>query len=315
MVYRAGQKEPYMLRYIARRLFQLPIMILLVLTFVFASMHLSGDPATLFLTQDSGPEDVIRVRERLGLNDPLPVQYGRFVANGIRGDLGNSLRYNQPAIELLLKRLPATLELAGASIVLSLFRYSGRHYFCAAQRFLARPVIDDRRFVRAGRSGVLDRHHAHRHFLRAVRVASGVGGWLLAAFGPAICNAGGLLRGADRAVYPHILPRRLAAEFYPHRIGQGTAEVFSAVASRGTERRYPGGHNHRLDDPVAHRRRDSDRSGFSWPGIGGFIVTAVYNRDFPIVQAGTFIIALFVGLLNIAIDLIYAALDPRIQLK
>lgn len=305
-----------MLRYIARRLFQLPIMILLVLTFVFASMHLSGDPATLFLTQDSGPEDVIRVRERLGLNDPLPVQYGRFVANGIRGDLGNSLRYNQPAIELLLKRLPATLELAGASIVLSLLLGIPVGIISALRKgsWLDRLLMTG---VLLGQGAPVFWTGIMLIVIFSVRLgwlpASGAGSWqhlvlpsvtLGAFFAARIAR---FTRTSFLDVLPQNFIRTASAKGLPRflvlwrHVGQNAAIPVVTITG--------------LTIPSLIGGAILTEAVFSWPGIGGFIVTAVYNRDFPIVQAGTFIIALFVGLLNIAIDLIYAALDPRIQLK
>src|SRR5438874_12077139 len=101
--------------YVLSRLGQTALVVFLSLTAVFAMVRLSGDPVLLFMPMDIQAKDVNEFRQRLGFNDPLPVQYGRFLAGAVRGDFGESLRYKQDALGLVLERLPATLLLAGAS--------------------------------------------------------------------------------------------------------------------------------------------------------------------------------------------------------
>ena len=105
--------------YLASRLGQTALVIFLALTAVFFLVRLGGDPVLLFLPMDIQAKDVNEFRQRLGFNDPLLVQYGRFIAGAARGDFGESLRYKQDALRLVLERLPATLALAAAAIVLT----------------------------------------------------------------------------------------------------------------------------------------------------------------------------------------------------
>src|SRR5438874_10856664 len=105
--------------YAVSRLAQTVLVLFLSLTAVFAMVRLSGDPVLLFMPMDIQAKDVNEFRQRLGFNDPLPVQYGRFLAGALRGDFGESLRYKQDALGLVLERLPATLLLAGASLLLT----------------------------------------------------------------------------------------------------------------------------------------------------------------------------------------------------
>ena len=105
--------------YIVSRLGQTALVLFLSLTAVFAMSRLSGDPVLLFMPMDIQTKDVNEFRQRLGFNDPLPVQYARFVAGAARGDFGESLRYRQDAMGLVLARLPATLLLAGTSMLLT----------------------------------------------------------------------------------------------------------------------------------------------------------------------------------------------------
>src|SRR5947199_2191879 len=106
--------------YAVSRLAQTALVVFLSLTAVFAMVRLSGDPVLLFMPMDIQAKDVNEFRQRLGFNDPLPVQYARFVGGALRGDFGESLRYRRDAMGLVLERFPATLLLAGASLLLTL---------------------------------------------------------------------------------------------------------------------------------------------------------------------------------------------------
>ncbi len=89
-----------------------------ILSFTF--MHLSGDPVMLMLPPDATSQQIEDFRARMGFNDPIPLQYLRFLSGAIRGDFGTSLRHQQPAMSIVLERLPATIELAVAGMGLAL---------------------------------------------------------------------------------------------------------------------------------------------------------------------------------------------------
>src|SRR5262245_49921893 len=108
-----------MVRRLGQRALHLAIVVLGVYTALFLLLRLTGDPALLYVSEDAGPAQIQRVREQLGLADPLPVQYVRFLGRALQGDFGLSLRYNQPALPLVLGSLPATLELTGAALFLA----------------------------------------------------------------------------------------------------------------------------------------------------------------------------------------------------
>src|SRR5215813_2950935 len=105
--------------YLVSRLAQTALVVFLSLTAVFFLVRLSGDPVLLFLPMDIQAKDVNEFRQRLGFNDPLIVQYGRFVSGALHGDFGESLRYKRDALGLVLERLPATLSLAATALVLT----------------------------------------------------------------------------------------------------------------------------------------------------------------------------------------------------
>src|SRR5437870_3617202 len=106
--------------YVASRLAQTALVVFLSLSAVFAMVRLSGDPVLLFMPMDIQAKDVNEFRQRLGFNDPVPVQYARFVAGAVRGDFGESLRYRRDALGLVLERLPATFLLAATSLLLTM---------------------------------------------------------------------------------------------------------------------------------------------------------------------------------------------------
>ncbi len=110
---------PRVRAYLVSRLAQTALVVFLSLTAVFFLVRLSGDPVLLFLPMDIQAKDINEFRQRLGFNDPLPVQYGRFLSGAVRGDFGESLRYRRDAMTLVLERLPATLELGLAALLLA----------------------------------------------------------------------------------------------------------------------------------------------------------------------------------------------------
>ncbi|MGH3118396.1 MAG: ABC transporter permease, partial [Gaiellales bacterium] len=109
-----------MIRFIALRVARSFLTILGVLTVVFFLARLAGDPVALLLPVQATNEDIARLRAELGLDQPLPVQYVNFLGQAAQGDFGDSIRQQTPALELVLERLPATLELAFAAFFLGI---------------------------------------------------------------------------------------------------------------------------------------------------------------------------------------------------
>ncbi|MCO5174470.1 MAG: ABC transporter permease, partial [Trueperaceae bacterium] len=109
-----------MISYLARRLLTGLLVIVGVTVMVFGLTRLAGDPAALMLPPSASAADIAAMRARLGLDDPLPAQYLRFLAAAVRGDFGKSLRHGEPALPLLIARLPATFELGIAAVGLAL---------------------------------------------------------------------------------------------------------------------------------------------------------------------------------------------------
>src|SRR5207244_6336055 len=109
-----------MLAYLGRRLLQSVFVLLGVSVIVFGLLHLTGDPTRLLLPLEAREEDVRQLRALLGLDDPLWMQYARFLSRAVRGDFGLSFKHQVPALALIFQTLPATLQLTAAGLGLAL---------------------------------------------------------------------------------------------------------------------------------------------------------------------------------------------------
>src|SRR5262245_64571542 len=106
--------------FLIRRLIQSLIVVLVMSLVVFVGIHVVGDPVHILISDDMTQADIDRFVQKLGLDRPLYEQYFHFLANAVRGDLGNSFVFGEPALKLILQRMPATLELAFAAFILAI---------------------------------------------------------------------------------------------------------------------------------------------------------------------------------------------------
>jgi peptide/nickel transport system permease protein len=106
--------------FLTRRLLQSLVVLLGVSFVVFFILFLTGDPALVLLPPEASAEDIRQFRERMGFNDPFLVQYGRFLGGALRGNFGDSIRHGEPAFQLVVERMPATFQLAGAALLIAL---------------------------------------------------------------------------------------------------------------------------------------------------------------------------------------------------
>src|SRR5499426_1191287 len=288
--------------YIVSRLGQTALVLFLSLTAVFAMSRLSGDPVLLFMPMDIQAKDVNEFRQRLGFNDPLPVQYARFVAGAARGDFGESLRYRQDAMGLVLARLPATLLLAGTSMLLT---------------FAVAVPLGVLTAVR--RDGLLDHVGTVSTVLGQATPGFWLGLMLIYVFSVQLrwLPTGGI-GGIEHLVMPSIV----LAAFYSARIARLTR---SAMLDALGEECVIAVHTLRNSAipivTLAGLEAGQVLGGavitetiFAWPGLGRLTVQALLNRDFPVVFAAVFVISLVYTLINLLVDLAYAWLDPRVRL-
>ena len=301
--------------YVLSRLGQTALVVFLSLTAVFAMVRLSGDPVLLFMPMDIQAKDVNEFRQRLGFNDPLPVQYGRFLAGAVRGDFGESLRYKQDALGLVLERLPATLLLAGASLLLTVGIALPLGVLSAVRR-----------------NSVLDHVGTVATVLGQATPGFWLGLMLIFVFS---VKLRWLPTGGTGSLAHLAMPAVVLAAFFAARIARltrsavldalGEDYVLTARAKGLGEGRVVGKHTLRNSAipivTLAGLEAGQLLGGavitetiFAWPGLGRLTVQALLNRDFPVVLAAVFLVSVMYTLINLLVDLLYGWLDPRVRL-
>ena len=301
--------------YVLSRLGQTALVVFLSLTAVFAMVRLSGDPVLLFMPMDIQAKDVNEFRQRLGFNDPLPVQYGRFLAGAVRGDFGESLRYKQDALGLVLERLPATLLLAGASLLLTVGVALPLGVLSAVRR-----------------NSLLDHVGTVATVLGQATPGFWLGLMLIFVFS---VKLRWLPTGGTGSLAHLAMPAVVLAAFFAARIARltrsavldalGEDYVLTARAKGLGEGRVVGKHTLRNSAipivTLAGLEAGQLLGGavitetiFAWPGLGRLTVQALLNRDFPVVLAAVFLVSVMYTLINLLVDLLYGWLDPRVRL-
>ena len=305
------------LSYLLKRILQL-IPTLLVLSFlVFGLVRMiPGDPVSAIAGQDATQEILDEMRQALGLNKPFLVQYGSYLEGLVQGDLGMSLRSRQPVWSEIRQRLPATVELAGAGMLISLFGGIGLgilaalkpgNWTDASTRVVSLFGVSLPTFF-SGLLFVL----VFGYYLRIFPIA-GSGGWkhlVLPAFTISLTSLAFITR-LTRASLIEVLSQDY---------------IRTARAKGASSVRIILGHalQNALIVPITVAGLEFGRlvSGvivvetiFAWPGIGRYLIDAISFRDWPVIQGLILTFAVFFALVNLAVDALYAALDPRIRLN
>jgi peptide/nickel transport system permease protein len=305
-----------MVRFLSTRLVRTLVTVLAVLTFAFVLARLAGDPVRLMLPDQATDEDVAALRSSLGLDQPLLVQYGRFLVDVVQGDLGTSLRQNVPALGLVLERLPATLELAVISFVIGL---------AAAVLLAVLGEVTGSTRLRAAILWLATARQAIPPYLFGILLILVFAVWLGVL--PAMGRAGWqsyVLPVATMATFEVALYLRLINSSFDelrHDDFVRTARAKGVPRSRVVWR-------HMLPNAlvpvvtVAGINLGVLVGGtvvlemvFNWPGLGRLIIQAVTQRDYPVVQAGVVLIAVVFVVINFVVDLLYALIDPRVRLS
>jgi len=310
-----------LLSYAVQKLIVAIPVILAVSVAVFLVMHLTpGDPARLMAGMNATEDDVQRIRDKLGLNDPLYIQYWRFISNAVEGDFGVSYRTNRPVGQELLGRFPNTVELALASLLVAVAIGIPFGVLSAAKHNTA---VDNASMLGA-LLGVsvpsfwlgLMLMLVFSYFLDLFPV-SGRGGplWSLAGLHTIVLPAVSLgaastatlarmtrssmleVLGQDfiRTARAKGLGERVVV--YKHALRNALIPVVTIV---GLQLGFLLGGTVIIE------------SVFAWPGIGTLIINGIWSRDYPVVQAGVFLIAVIFVLMNMLVDLAYGVLNPRI---
>jgi peptide/nickel transport system permease protein len=304
-------------RFLLRRLvFSLPVLFG-VATLVFSLIHLvPGDPAQAILGESAAPEDVIELRQRLGLDRPLYAQYVAFMKGAATGDLGTSLRTREPVVRAIATRLPATIELALAAMSVAVL--------------IALPLG----IIAAVRAGTGVDHAATTLALLGISIPNF---WLGPLLAIVFSISLGWLPVSGRGTLAHlVLPAitlgaplaAVLARITRASVIEELRELYVLAArARGVS------HTRAV---LKHAFRNSlipivtvlglqvgsvltgaviTETIFAWPGVGRLLIQSISFRDYPLVQGCILLIAITYVSMNLLVDVVYGFLDPRIRFE
>ena len=303
-----------MRRYLLRRVLLGIVTLIGVSIIIFVASRLSGDVALLLAPQEATDEEIQDIRVQLGLDKPIPVQYYFFVKDALRGEFGQSIRYHRPVMEVILSRVPGTVELVGVAFIFSILSGVLLGTISATRRD-SWMDLSGKLFALLGQSmpgfwiGIM------AILVFAVHLGwlptSGRGGishLVLPAFSLGWYSIASIMR-VTRSSMLDVLdseyikmarikgnPQRVVV--WKHALRNALIPVIGLGGMQLT---------HLIGGAVIVE------SVFSWPGLGSLIVDAVYARDYPLVQACVFLISFFFISLNLIVDLLYGLIDPRIR--
>jgi peptide/nickel transport system permease protein len=308
--------------FIIRRVFQSLVVVLVMSLVVFVGVHIVGDPVHILISDDMTQLEIEAFIRKLGLDRPVHEQYFHFLANAARGDLGNSFVYGEPALKLILQRMPATLELALAAFLLAiafgipLGMYAG-----------LRPESPASRAIMAG--SILG--FSLPTFwvgLMLIMVFAVMLGWLPSTGRGDFMTWDGLrhlaLPALNLALFKMALVTRLA------RAGTREAALQDYVKFARAKGLSP------ARVVLVHVLKNIlvpvvtvlglelggliafsvvTETVFAWPGMGKLLIDSIQRLDRPVIVAYLVITVLMFVLINLIVDILYSMLDPRVRLK
>lgn len=303
-----------MQRYLLQRLLQGVLTMFVISLIVFLLARLSGDPLHIMLPEEATAEDYASAAKKWGLDRPLPAQYLAFIGNALQGDLGRSIRLRQPTLELVLERVPATLQLAGAAIAVSLLIAIPVGVLSAIRRGGPLDYI--------GKAVALTGQSMPSFWLGIVLIwvfavmlgwlpASGRGGtehYIL----PAIALGWYQVAAVMRLVRSAMLDV-MDSEYVKMARIKGVAERWVVWKHCLRNAAIPPLTYIGFVVAVLLTGSVVIETVFSWPGIGLLAIDAVRYRDFPLVQTIVLIYAAKFVLINLLVDVLYVYVDPRIR--
>jgi peptide/nickel transport system permease protein len=299
---------------VARRAVQLVVVLFVISTVLFFLLRLSGDPAVVLAGEFADPEFVTQVRQRYGLDRSLIVQYGSFMAHAAQLDFGTSVQAGSDALERVIDRSPSTIQLAGLAVLVNtLVAVPLGAWIGARPNGKPQTVASAGLFVGQGVPGYVTG-------LLLIQVFSVELGWL-----PSIGNRGRL---------PWLLPVLTLAAFQVPRLTRVVASNVTEAMNEDYVRTARANGAAPTELIVRHALPNAVLGAtaliggqfafllsgaliteviFAWPGLGGLLVESVRELDFPVVQAGVFVVAVLVFTVNLIVDFVLGVIDPRIR--
>lgn len=307
-----------MLQYIVKRILLIIPIMLGVSVIVFGIMHLTpGDPALLMLGETAPQEQVDAIRQRLGLNEPIYVQYGIWLGRVLQLDLGRSIRSNRPVLNEISARLPATLELAVVATLLAILIGVPLGVLSATR---PNSLLDNVATVSALGGLAMPVFWQGLMMILIFSVWLGwfpssgrLGGWAYYVL-PAVTLGTSAIAAITRMTRSTMLETK-------------TQDYIRTARSKGVFERNVI-YRHALRNAlipvvtVIGLQFGNLLSGavitetiFAWPGIGRLAVDAIRAKDFPVVQGVVLVFAITYALVNLFVDVVYVYLDPRLKTR
>jgi ABC-type dipeptide/oligopeptide/nickel transport system permease component len=300
--------------YVAGRLATAILVIFGVSVVSFFLTFLTGDPAEIMLPPGATLAQIEKFRAEWGFADPLPVQYWRFLKRALHGDFGVSLRHGQSSLPLIAARLPATLQLTVTAMLLAIVLAVPLGVLAATHRGGPVDLLA---------MGVALVGQSVPNFWLAIMMillfavswgllpTSGRGGVAHVVM-PAAAIAINLMALLTRLVRSTMI-EMLSEDYVRTARAKGLREVFVTGRHALPNALIPLVTVIGLQFGYILGGAVVIETIFTWPGVGLFTIQAILNRDYPVVQAAVFILATGVVLINLAVDLLYVWLDPRIR--
>lgn len=321
-----------MLAYLIRRVGQALLVIAAMATIVFLAIYAVGNPVDILANPNADAKEMAEISARLGLDKPLWEQFGLFVWNALHGDLGRSFVFNEPALKLIIQRMPATLELAFVALIMSIFigiplgvwaglrpdAWSSRTIMSGSILGFSLPnfwiglmlillfAVQLKWLPSGGRGPTTDLFGIPVSFL----TWEGLRYLLLPAFTLALYKAALVVRlsrsGTREAVLQDYVRFARAKGLSPARI------VFVHVLKNimipvvtilGLE----------LGSMIAFAV--VTETVFAYPGMGKLLIDSIGRLDRPVIVAYLMMVVVIFVVINLVVDLLYAALDPRVRLQ
>lgn len=302
--------------YILRQLIRLIAVVFGVSIITFALVHLSGDPAVLMLPQEATQEEIADFRHKMGFDRPLLVQYGDFLRGALAGDLGVSLKHQRPTIDVVNERLPATVELSVAAFAVSVAIAVPAGIFAAVRR---RSVLDGLL------TGVAMLGQSMPVFwvgiLLIMLFAVNLGWFPVSGWGT-----------LEQLVLPAVTLGVWTAPVLVRLVRSSMLEVLSqdyvrTARAKGLSERVVV-YKHALRNagiPIVTMLGIQfgrllggaviTESVFAIPGVGRLTVQGIFSHDFPLVQGTVIYLSTVIVLLNFAVDVLYAYINPQIRFQ
>jgi peptide/nickel transport system permease protein len=301
--------------FLVRRLLRLVVVCAGVSLVTFAILHASGDPVALIMPE--APEaDRAVLRQSLGLHDPLPVQFGRFVGRALTGNFGNSFFHRAPAFGLVMERMPTTLMLTVLSMGLALVVALPVGVYSAVKRGQAVDQVATGT-VFLGQSMPVFWTGIMLILLFSVQwrllPVSGWDSWA-AAILPTLTLGAFTAPLLLRIVRSSML-EVIALDYVRTARAKGLSEWLVICRHALKNAALPLVTVTGLQFGLLLGGAVITETVFAIPGVGRLIVGAIRQLDFPVVQAGVFMLAMVVVSVNFAVDVLYVYLNPRIRLR